>query len=66
MEDVLSLHVTGEPIKGVLCRQQFDKVFLFSKNLHQNKYQELLQDFAKKIDPKVTSFAFVNIAGALR
>ena len=26
---------------------------LFSKNLHQNKYQALLQDFAERINPKV-------------
>ena len=32
---------------------EYDKVYLFSKNLHQNKYRALLQDFAKKIDPKV-------------
>ena len=25
---------------------EFDKIYLFSKNLHQNKYQDLLQDFA--------------------
>ena len=31
----------------------FDKVFLFSKNLHQNKYQALLRDFAENIDPEV-------------
>ena len=32
---------------------EFDKIYLFSKNLHQNKYQSLLQDFAKRINPKV-------------
>ena len=31
----------------------FDKIYLFSKNLHQNKYETLLQDFAKRINPKV-------------
>ena len=31
----------------------FDKIYLFSKNLHQNKYQALLQDFAERINPKV-------------
>jgi len=31
----------------------FDKIYLFSKNLHQNKYQVLLKDFAKRINPKV-------------
>ena len=32
---------------------EFDKIYLFSKNLHKNKYQNLLQDFAEKINPKV-------------
>ena len=32
---------------------EFDKIYLFSKNLHQNKYQNLLQDFDEKINPKV-------------
>jgi len=32
---------------------EFDKVYLFSKNLHQNKYQALLRDFASNIDPDV-------------
>ena len=32
---------------------EFDKIYLFSKNLHQNKYQFLLQDFAERINPKV-------------
>ena len=32
---------------------EFDKVYLFSKNLHQNKYQALLRDFAANIDPDV-------------
>ena len=31
----------------------FDKVYLFSKTLHQNKYQALLQDFAANVDPVV-------------
>ena len=31
----------------------YDKIYLFSKNLHQNKYQNLLQEFAEKINPKV-------------
>ena len=31
----------------------YDKIYLFSKNLHQNKYQPLLQEFAKRINPKV-------------
>ena len=32
---------------------EFDKVYLFSKNIHQNKYQALLLDFASNIDPDV-------------
>ena len=32
---------------------EYDKVYLFSKNLHQNKYRALLQDFATRIDPEV-------------
>ena len=32
---------------------EFDKIYLFSKNLHQNKYQALLQDFAERINPRV-------------
>ena len=31
---------------------EFDKVFLFAKNLHQDKYQALLQDFAENVDPE--------------
>ena len=30
----------------------FDKVFLFSKNLHQHKYQALFRYFAENIDPR--------------
>ena len=30
---------------------KYDKIYLFSKNLHQNKYQSLLQDFAEKNQP---------------
>ena len=29
----------------------YDKIYLFSKNLHQNKYQDLLQEFAETINP---------------
>ena len=32
---------------------EFDKIYLFSKNLHQNKYKALLQDFAEQINPTV-------------
>ena len=32
---------------------EFDKVFLFSKTLHQNKYQALLRDFAENFNPDV-------------
>ena len=34
---------------------EFDKIYLFSKNLHQNKYQSLLQDFAKRINPRLVT-----------
>jgi len=42
----ISLHVLYELL-------EFDKIYLFSKNLHQNKYQALLQDFAEQINPRV-------------
>ena len=32
---------------------EFDKIYLFSKNLHQNKYTSLLQDFTERINPQV-------------
>ena len=32
---------------------EFDKIYFFSKNLHQNKYQALFRDFAERIIPKV-------------
>jgi len=41
----ISLHMLNELL-------EFDKIYLFSKNLHQNKYQALLQDFAEQINPK--------------
>jgi len=31
----------------------FDKIYLFAKNLEQDKYQHLLQDFAENINPEV-------------
>ena len=31
---------------------EYDKVYLFSKNLRQNKYRALLQDFVARIDPE--------------
>ena len=31
----------------------FDEIFLFAKNIQQSKYQFLLNDFAKRIDPEV-------------
>ena len=31
----------------------FDKIYLFSKNLHQDKYQSLFQYFAENINPEV-------------
>ena len=30
---------------------EYDKIYLFSKNLHQNKYQALLQYFAEEVNP---------------
>ena len=32
----------------------YDKIYLFSKNLHQNKYQDLLQEFAEEVNPDPT------------
>ena len=31
----------------------FDKIYLFSKNLHQYQYQGFLKDFAENINPHV-------------
>ena len=31
----------------------FDEILLFAKNLHQDKYQFLLNDFATRVDPEV-------------
>ena len=31
----------------------FDKIYLFSKNLHQYQYQGFLKNFAERINPKV-------------
>ena len=33
---------------------EYDKIYLFSKNLHQNKYQSLLQYFAEEVNPDPT------------
>ena len=33
---------------------EYDKIYLFSKNLHQNKYQDLLQYFTEKVNPHPT------------
>ena len=30
---------------------EYDKIYLFSKNLHQNKYQNLLEYFAEEVNP---------------
>ena len=30
---------------------EYDKIYLFSKNLHQNKYQALLQYFVEEVNP---------------
>ena len=59
--DVFRMLICGPSNSGktnillhMLCELlEFDKIYLFSKNLHQNKYQSLLQDFAKRINPKV-------------
>ena len=37
---------------------EYDKIYLFSKNLHHNKYQSLLQEFAEKYNPKVIIEAY--------
>ena len=29
----------------------FDKIYLYTKNLHQDKYQYMLDDFEKRVDP---------------
>ena len=34
---------------------EYDKIYLFSKNLHQNKYQALLQEFAEKSSPRLVT-----------
>ena len=34
----------------------FDKILLFAKNLYQDKYQFLLNDFATRVDPEVGYF----------
>ena len=31
----------------------FDEIVLFAKNLHQDKYQWMLDDFEKRVDPAV-------------
>lgn len=49
------LHVLNELL-------EYDKVYLFSKNLHQNKYRALLPHFATKIDPEV-SYEVIEAAG---
>ena len=41
---------------------RFDKVYLFSKNLHQNKYQALLRDFASNLDP-VSGYEVIEAPG---
>ena len=59
--DVFRMLICGPSNSGktnillhMLCELlEFDKIYLFSKNLHWNKYQSLLQNFAKRINPKV-------------
>jgi len=41
---------------------EYDKVYLFSKNLHQNKYRALLQDFATRTDPEV-GYEVIEVPG---
>ena len=41
---------------------EFDKIYFFSKNLHQNKYQALFQDFAERIIPKV-GYEVIEVPG---
>ena len=40
----------------------FDKVYLFSKKVHQNKYHALLQDFASNLDP-VAGYEVIEAPG---
>ena len=32
---------------------EFDKVYLYGKNWHQDKYVDLIEDFRTNLDPKV-------------
>jgi len=41
---------------------EYDKVYLFSKNLHQHEYQVVLQDFASNIDP-VAGYEVIEAPG---
>ena len=71
--DVLRMLIYGHSNSGktnILLHMLYkllviDKIYLFSKNLQQNKYQALLQDFAEKINPRVQghpSVRFENIS----
>ena len=42
---------------------EYDKIYLFSKNLHQNKYQSLLQDFAEKSTPPQVGYEVIEAYG---
>ena len=60
-DDVFRMLICGLSNSGktnILLRMlyellEFEKIYLFSKNLHQSKYQALLQDFAERINPNV-------------
>jgi len=42
---------------------EFDKIYIFSKNLHQNKYQNLLQALLKKSTPRFNGYDVVEAYG---
>ena len=60
-EDVFRMLICGPSNSGktnILLHMlykllEFDKIFLYSRNLHQIKYQGLLDDFAANINPQV-------------
>ena len=71
-EDVSGCRFAGPAITGktnILLHMlykllEFDKIFLYSKNLHQNKYQSLLDDFTDNIDPQV-GYQVIEAPGAV-
>ena len=55
--DVFRMLICGPSNSGktnILLHMLYELIYLFSKNLRQNKYQKLLQDFAEKINPQVS------------